>query len=277
MITEANDFLAESESLAQLIEPLPAAAFEEKTQFRDWTTNVVLRHLHCLNYAAHMALTDEAAFLNYSTELRDASSMSAFEHTWVDGMSGPKLAATWIAYARTAAASFRDADPKARLKWFGPPMSARSSITARQMETWAHGQEVFDLLGEERKEDDRLRNIAHLGVSTYGWTFATRGLEPPGPPPHVRLAAPSGAGWEWNEPSECDFVSGDAVEFCQVVTQTRNVADTTLVVVGSRAAAWMSLAQCFAGGPIDPPAAGTRFRASRPYASTSVINGGRCG
>lgn len=264
MVAEADDFLAESESLARLIEPLPADAFEEKTQFKGWPTNVVLRHLHCLNQAAYMALTDEAAFLNYAAGLRAASSMGAFEHAWVDGMAGPRLAATWIAYARTTAAAFRVADPKARLKWFGPPMSARSSITARQMETWAHGQAVFDLLGEERKEDDRLRNIAHLGVSTYGWTFANRGHEPPGPPPHVRLAAPSGALWEWNEPSEDDFVSGDAAEFCRVVTQTRNIADTTLIVVGSRAATWMSLAQCFAGGPSDPPAAGTRFRASRP-------------
>jgi uncharacterized protein (TIGR03084 family) len=274
MVTEAEDFLAESESLARLIEPLPAEAFEEKTQFKEWTTNVILRHLHCLNHAAYMALTDEAAFLNYAAGLRAASSMGAFELAWVDGMSGPELASTWIASARRIASAFRDADPKARLKWFGPPMSVRSSITARQMETWAHGQAVFDLLGEERKEDDRLRNIAHLGVNTYGWTFATRGLEPPGPSPHVKLAAPSGITWEWNEPSEDDFVSGDAAEFCQVVTQTRNVADTTLKVVGSRAAMWMSLAQCFAGGPSDPPRVGTRFRTSRPHNFTSNIKGG---
>jgi uncharacterized protein (TIGR03084 family) len=276
MIAEADDFLVESETLARLVEPLGADVFEEKTQFKDWTINIVLRHLHCVNQAAYMALTDEAAFSNYEAGLRAASSLAAFEHTWVDGLSGPELAATWIAYATKTAAAFREADPKARLKWFGPPMSARSSITARQMETWAHGQEVFDLLGAARTEGDRLRNIAHLGVNTYGWTFATRGLEPPGPPPYVRLVAPSGAVWEWHESSEDDFVSGDAVEFCQVVTQTRNVADTTLVVVGSRAAAWMSCAQCFAGGPIDPPAAGTRFRASQPYASRGVINGGRC-
>ena len=52
-------------------------------------------------------------------------------------------------------------------------MSARSSITARQMETWALGQEVFDVLGLERVNTDRVRNIAYLGVSTSGWTFMT--------------------------------------------------------------------------------------------------------
>jgi hypothetical protein len=53
-------------------------------------------------------------------------------------------------------------------------------------------------------------------------------------------------------------VRGDALEFCQVVTQTRNVADTALEVVGDVATRWMSIAQCFAGGPVDPPKPGER-------------------
>jgi hypothetical protein len=68
--------------------------------------------------------------------------------------------------------------------------------------------------------------------------------------------------WEWNEPSDTDFVRGDAVDFCQTVTQTRNVADTALEVKGDVSTAWMKIAQCFAGGPVDPPAAGVRGPAS---------------
>ena len=56
-------------------------------------------------------------------------------------------------------------------------MSARSSITARQMETCAHAQEVFDCLGQYRADTDRIRNIAHLEVNTFGWTFVNRGEE----------------------------------------------------------------------------------------------------
>ena len=76
------------------------------------------------------------------------------------------------------------ADPKARLKWPGPDMSARSSITARLMETWAHGQEVYDHLGVVRQNADRIQNIVVLGVNTFGWTYATRKQTPPGPMPH---------------------------------------------------------------------------------------------
>ena len=58
------------------------------------------------------------------------------------------------------------------------------------------------------------------------------------------------------QPNNC--VEGRAVEFCQVVTQTRNVADTTLRVVGEPARRWMAIAQCFAGPPENPPAPGAR-------------------
>ncbi|MBT5442871.1 MAG: TIGR03084 family protein, partial [Gammaproteobacteria bacterium] len=53
-------------------------------------------------------------------------------------------------------------------------------------------------------------------------------------------------------------VTGDAVEFCHVVTQGRNIADVNLDVVGEPATLWMNIAQCFAGPPEDPPAPGSR-------------------
>lgn len=56
-----------------------------------------------------------------------------------------------------------------------------------------------------------------------------------------------------------DVIQGEAVEFAQVVTQTRNIADTELDVSGDVANEWMAIAQCFAGGPVAPPAAGARF------------------
>jgi uncharacterized protein (TIGR03084 family) len=80
--------------------------------------------------------------------------------------------------------------------------------------------------------------------------------------PYVRLVAPSGAIWEWNAPSAENAVQGNGVEFCQVVTQTRNIGDTSLRVVGAPARQWMALAQCFGGPPNDPPAKGARHPAN---------------
>jgi uncharacterized protein (TIGR03084 family) len=138
-------------------------------------------------------------------------------------------------------------------------MSVRSCISARQMETWAHGQAAFDLLGRVRVEHDRIRNIAIMGVNTFGWTFVNRGRVVPSKKPYVRLKSPSGEWWTWNDADERNCVEGSAAEFCQVVTQTRNVADTSLRMSGEVAHEWMSMAQCFAGPPVAPPAPGSRF------------------
>ncbi|MEL7541757.1 MAG: maleylpyruvate isomerase family mycothiol-dependent enzyme [Pseudomonadota bacterium] len=130
------------------------------------------------------------------------------------------------------------------------------------METWAHGQEAYDHLGIERENADRIQNIVVLGVNTFGWTYKTRRETPPGPMPFLELTAPSGAVWTYGEESESNRIRGLAEQFCQVVTQTRNVADTELDVVGATATDWMSKAQCFAGAPETPPAPGARFRNS---------------
>ena len=65
---------------------------------------------------------------------------------WTPWLLGGLLQA-WREQFRQVTDHFQKADPKQRVKWAGPDMSARSSITARLMETWAHGQAVYDLLG----------------------------------------------------------------------------------------------------------------------------------
>lgn len=129
------------------------------------------------------------------------------------------------------------------------------------MEIWSHGQEIYDVLGLDRVPTERLKSIATIGVKTFGWTFTNRKLPVPPDAPYVRLDAPSGAVWEWNAPSTSNAVTGAALDFCQVVTQVRNIADTKLTVTGGTATSWMAIAQCFAGPPETPPAPGMRAKA----------------
>jgi uncharacterized protein (TIGR03084 family) len=267
MIQQAIDFRDESEALYELLEPLTDEDFERETLFKKWKINDVLTHLHMWNWAADLTLKDSAAFEEFLQEVASyltKGSIRDFENEWIKGLKGTALLNEWHAFCLTMADRYAEADPKARVKWAGPDMSVRSKITARLMETWAHGQAVYDVLGVKRVDQDRIKNIALLGVNTFGWTFACRGLEAPGKPPYVRLTAPSGEIWEWNEPSEENRVEGSATEFCQVVAQVRNIADTSLEVKGDVATRWMSMAQCFAGPPEDPPAPGTRFTQTQP-------------
>lgn len=259
---QPSDFLAESEALAELLEPLADADFERRTRFKTYTVHDVVAHLHLFNWAADLSLRDAEAFQDwwkpFAAEVMKGRSMPELTDEWLEGDRNRAVFERWRAFLPGMTERFAAADPKARVPWAGPSMSVRSSITARLMETWAHGQAIYDLLGVVREDADRIRNIAHLGVSTFGWTFANRGEEPPGPVPRVTLAAPSGDTWEWNPDNETDAVEGSATEFCQVVTQTRNIADTKLAVTGPVARRWMSVAQCFAGGVEDPPPPGTR-------------------
>jgi uncharacterized protein (TIGR03084 family) len=256
---QAQDFCDESDALAGLLAPLSDTEFETPTLFKGWTINQVLRHLHIWNIAADLALTDEAAFGAFIAAMMEGirrGRLPDFEASYLDGLSGRALLKVWAEYYRAMTPRFAAADPKARVRWVGPDMSVLSSITARLMETWSHAQAIYDVLGVDRADTDRIGNIVRLGVNTYGFTWKNRRMEPPGRMPRLRLTAPSGTIWEYGEGS--DLITGIAAEFCQVVTQCRNIADTSLKVTGDVAHQWMAVAQCFAGPPQDPPAPGTR-------------------
>ena len=261
---QANDFREESLTLKAVIKDLDDGAFEAVTQFKGWTINDVFRHLHFWNKAVMVASQGEEAFGEFfqgvGAHMTKGGSLPEYEKQYLEGLSGGALRSAWSDLVDETANAYAAMDPSARVPWAGPSMSARSSISARQMETWAHGQEVFDLLGVERQEQDRIRNIAHLGVSTYGWTFKNRKEPIPEPAPFVELIGPSGAVWTWNDPQEDNVVRGSAVEFSQVVTQVRNIADTDLETRGATAARWMEVAQCFAGPAETPPAQGARHK-----------------
>ncbi len=260
---QANDFFEESKSLASIIVPLDGSALTTPTQFKNWTIEDIIGHLHMFNHAAQLALQGsdhfKAFFAPMAKDLNQGKSLLSVQKEWLQDINGIKLLKIWQAGYETLAESFADTDPARRIAWAGPDMSARSSVTARQMETWAHGQAVFDILGIHRENKDRIRNIVHLGINTFGWTFLNRKLEVPEPAPFVSLTAPSGAIWEWNEQQSDNVVRGSAVEFCQIVTQTRNFKDTGIETIGETAGRWMSMAQCFAGQPVDGPQQGERF------------------
>ena len=258
---QAQDFREESDALATVLEGRSEAQWNHPTLFKDWTANDVIRHLHFWNRGADVALTDPDGFRNLRRRFREkaaASGHRAAEAAMVGRLGGPALLDNWRGFYRAMAKRWAEVDPRRRVAWVGPEMSARSSITARLMETWSHGQAVFDLFGLEREEHDRIRNVVVLGVNTYGWTWAVREREPPGPMPHLKLTAPSGAVWEYGEDDGENRIEGPAVAFAQVVAQTRNVADTDLGVTGPVAAEWMANAQCFAGPPETPPPPGAR-------------------
>jgi uncharacterized protein (TIGR03084 family) len=265
-LTQALDFRDECNALHALLRNVDDAGWNQPTQFKGWTFNDVLGHLYLFDHAATLTLQEPAAFAGFMRDIRGSAArgqtMLEYTRAWHGDSGGPALLSRWRECCEEVARLYSTADPARRVAWAGPEMSVRSCISARQMETWAHGQALFDALGQTREEKDRIKNIAIMGINTFAWTFANRGADVPPIKPFVQLSSPSGAIWEWNEPNTELLVEGTAVDFCRVVTQTRNVRDTNLRLHGETALRWMADAQCFAGPPQRPPAPGTRFAAA---------------
>jgi uncharacterized protein (TIGR03084 family) len=257
------DLLGEYRALADLCETLAPAQWQAKTDFYDWTPWDEIAHLAFFDETALLSARNPEAFTASREQLEAqvaSGEISAIARGRFGGTPGPALLALWRRLFESLVAALEPLDPKTRLLWYGPTMSARSFATARLMETWAHGQDIWDMLGRTRGTSPGLRHIAHLGVTTYGWTFVNRGLAVPQPTPYVELEAPDGGRWIWGEPSATDFLRGPAVDFALLVTQRRHRNDTALNWNGEGAERWTLIARFFAGPPADGPGPGVRGR-----------------
>lgn len=260
-----TDLLAEQRALDAVVAPLTPAQWGLPTPSAGWSIAHQIAHLTYFDRAAAQAISDPGAFGQsrdqlISSAMADPAAMDRMTLADELGADPAGLLESWRS-ARSELADAAGSLPEGqRVEWYGPSMSGRSFLTARLMEVWAHGLDIIDALDdagvdhEARPATDRLRHIAHLGVVTRGWSYAVRGSEPPEGEVRVELTAPSGESWTWGPEDAAEVVAGPAEDFCAVVTQRRNVADTGLSVTGDAARDWMQVAQAFAGGPTVGPA-----------------------
>jgi uncharacterized protein (TIGR03084 family) len=252
------DLLAEQQALDDIVAALPDESWARPTPSPRWTVADQIGHLTYFDHTAALAITDPPAFTRSIEELApaiqgdeeagDAVTLGRYRE-----LTPAELLAAWRGNRQELADASATLADDARVVWYGPSMGAKSFLTARLMECWAHGQDVVDAVGAERPPTDRLRHIAQLGVITRGWSYVNRGLEPPEVDVRVELAAPSGDTWCFGPDDAPESVTGPAVDFCLVVTQRRHVDDTALVVTGEHARDWMLRAQTFAGAATDGP------------------------
>lgn len=244
------DLAAETADLTAILAPLAPQQWDLPTPAVGWAIRDQVSHLAYFDETAVVSATDPDRFT------REATAMMSLGDGFTESVARDHRAddpADLLAWFRRARAEylrvFAGLDPSLRLPWYGPPMSAASSVTARLMETWAHGQDIADALGVTRQPTARLRHVAHLGVVTREFAFRLRGLPVPAAPVRVELAAPDGTVWAWGPPDAPDRVEADALDFCLLVTQRRHADDVRVAASGEGAAAWLAIAQAFAGPP----------------------------
>ncbi|MCD6586823.1 MAG: TIGR03084 family protein [Desulfobacteraceae bacterium] len=257
-----KDLAEEYAALDDMVKDLDDDQWNMQTPFFQWTIKDEISHLAYFDQAALLSATDAKAFAKDMEEMLEGFTDFTAMHKKVNNvgkaMSNSDLLAWWRKERAKLVAGFEALKPDTRVPWYGPTMSARSSATARIMETWAHGQDIADALKIDRPGTDRLKHIAFLGVSTFKWSFKNRELAVPEQSVRVALTSPSDELWAWGSEDSDHVVSGSALDFCLVVTQRRNPEDTGLKIRGDIAEQWIKIAQAFAGPPEDAPAPGVR-------------------
>jgi uncharacterized protein (TIGR03084 family) len=193
------DLRHESDELFACLDGLRTDQWEKPTPAEGWAIRDQVSHLAYFDDVTYLAITDTAAFQRVADRLvangTDFPDLVAAEFRSLT----PAELIEWSSGSRARLIdAFANDDPRHRVPWFGPDMSVASSATARLMETWAHGQDVYDALGVTHPPCTGLHSIAHLGVSTFAFSHRLQERAVPDEPVRVELRSPDADGlWTW--------------------------------------------------------------------------------
>lgn len=243
------DLAAESAELDARVTGLADDDWRRPTPAIGWTV---------AHQIAHLAWTDQMALLSIEdpSRLPEIGRVAAdyLDQVAAKGAAQPPAAllASWRAGRARLAQRLETVADGRKLAWFGPPMSATSMATARLMETWAHGLDVADALGQTVRPTNRLRQVARLAVRTRDFAFRLHDEAEPETEFRVSLTAPDGSAWTFGPEDAEQSVTGSALDLCLLAAQRRHRDDVRLIAIGPQAQRWLEIMQMFAG----PPGAG---------------------
>lgn len=248
---------AEGQILENLVRDVPRQDWAKPTPAAGWTIAHQIAHLTWTDKAALAALRGDEAFEPYKHQAQENPLDFVDEVATQGAAQDPAdILAQWQSSRSDLAAALEQADQNIRYPWFGPGMKPRSMVTARIMETWAHGQDVASALEASWPATEALKDIAHLGIATRQFTYQNNGMNAPTSSMFIELTGPNAETWTWGDPASTNSVKGSAWDFALLVTQRAELPDLELEIVGEDAMTWASIAQAFAG----PPKAAVRAR-----------------
>ncbi len=241
-----RDLLAERVDLFDLL-ALVGDGWSRPTPAEGWSIRDQVTHLAWFDEAARQAIAEPVAFVTGRDAARNnVGQLVESIRVECSSRDDGEIVGWLRAAGEQLAATARAADPGMRVPWYGPAMSLASCITARIMETWAHGQDVFDAVGVTRRASPRLHHVAFIGWRAMANRLVANNLPVPTEPVRVEL---DGGHVAFGPVDAVDRVHGSLVDFCLLVTRRRHLADTDMVAEGRFAAAWLPIAQAFAGAP----------------------------
>ena len=231
-----SDLVAEQQQLDQFLQRINVRNWSTKTPAKGWDIRDTVSHLAHLEEYADNALSDGGTRL---AEVNDYATFDMFTAVGVErGRSmRPQDVIEWWRLGRAKVVdALSRSNISDRVPWFYGDMSARMFATARLAETWAHGLDIHNAVGDEEFEDtDRLRHIIVLAQKTLPWAFEQAGLEYTS---EVRL---EGIGHMYAKyasgSDETDqLIRGPAGEICRIAVHRLDAADAENVIIKGKVA-----------------------------------------
>jgi uncharacterized protein (TIGR03084 family) len=241
-----DDLEAEQRSLADAVRDLDDDEWLSPTPSWQWDVRDTIAHLADTDAVAVDTAIGGPRPLNVAA----AASASAEDTTYRGVLRGRRLRgvdvlAWWQDVASAERKVLRGLDPGVRVPW-GIGMGATAFVTARLMETWAHGLDVRAALRVEAVDTDRLAHVAWIATRALPYAYSVVGRSAPSPPIRVELTLPSGAPWTTGPAAASDRITGPAGEYCRVFVQRLPLVKATgLRAEGSAAKDALQVARAY--------------------------------
>ncbi len=249
-----NDLIAEQVTVDELVNKLTEEQWHMDIPVEMWNIKDAILHIAFFDYAANKLMTggaDELLAISPESGEDKYVRATAFHH-----LTGAEALSWWREERTRMTSTFYSKNPKDRIPWApGLPMSAKSLVSARLMELWAHSVDIYDALGIEPVVEDRIASTLFLSWQARPNAYRINNFEMPETPMYLELTLPSGKIWTKGDPTADNYIKGTAKEWALVSIRRRNWMDTDLEVIGEEARRYASIVQTYAGWADEAPEA----------------------
>jgi len=238
-----------STTIDDLINDIDPQDWEAPSPAPGWTVRDQLAHLSFIYHIANLAVRDAQAF---ASALSAAPSMqAAIDNDIRRGrdLALPDLVDNWRGTRDRCVEAFAAANPGELVPWLVNPLPPAVLAAAGIMETFAHGLDIADALGERMPDSPALAHVVAFAVKVRDFGYEAHGLTPPSADFRFEISAMGGNVLTFGDENAEDYVIGSAYDFCQVVTRRRHHQDTDVVATGPHAPTWLTIAQSYRGNP----------------------------
>lgn len=257
-----SDLVAEQSFFDSVLAGLSESQWRSMSANCEWTIKEELLHIAAFDHAALRMMEGDYSAVNEVADVEFGHD-SIYRPTAFTHMTGEEAMSFWREQRTRMVAAFYDRNPKDRIAWApGLPMSAKSLVSARLMELWAHSVDIYDALGLEPSVQKRIEHTLFLSWQALPNAYRINGFDMPDVPIRLEVELPDGELWTRGEENPDNWIKGTARDWALTAVRRRHYLDTDLEVHGEEATRYAAIVQTFAGEPSTPPPAGTHKKAS---------------